>query len=334
MKRILISFCIAVLFLTSCQKAGRFEIDTTKNRVEVKIHRFDKDLINLDTVHLAASIDKLYKNYPAFIPVFCNEVLDTNYMDTVAIRKLFVKYLTDTTFTPVNKKTLVIFENVTSIESKVSDAYTYIHYYFPKVKLPEIYFFVSGFNRQVILNERFIALGSDMYLGADFPLYKNLTYQYMIYNMRPECIPVDLVSTTLFRMFVMNSNEDRLLDNMIFRGKIMYLMSVFMPNEKPEDIMGYKPEQWKWCKKYEKQIWSAIIDQKFLFSTDFQLIRKFMNDAPFTSPISQESPGRLGTWIGWQIVASYMKTNDKVSLTELMDESDSQKILENSGYRP
>ena len=334
MKKLLICLIISLFTFTSCQKSGRFEIDTTKNRIVVKIHRFDRDLIKFDTTHMNVSFYKLYKNYSDFIPVFCNEVLDINYTDTVAVRKLFVKYLADTTFTPVNKKTLETFDNVTGIERKVSDAYTYIHYYFPKVKLPEIYFFVSGFNRQVILNEKFIALGTDMYLGADFPSYKNLTYQYLIYNMRPECIPVDLVSTTLFRMFVMSSKEERLLDNMIFRGKIMYLISVFMPNEKPEDIIGYKPEQWKWCKKYEKQIWSSIIDQKYLFSTDFQLIRKFMNDAPFTSPISQESPGRLGTWMGWQIVNSYMKTNDKVSLTELMEERDSQKILENSGYRP
>jgi len=135
-------------------------------------------------------------------------------------------------------------------------------------------------------------------------------------------------------MFVMNSSEYRLLDNMLFRGKVMYLLSVFMPNEKPEDIMGYSDEQWKWTKKNEKEIWATIIDQKHLFSTDLQLIRKYMNDAPFTAPVSQESPGRLGTWIGWQIVESYMNRNTKVSLTDLMKDSNYQKILEESGYRP
>ncbi len=334
MKIRLIFILISIVVLVSCHKANRFEIDTSKNRVEVKIHRFDKDLINLDTTHLAAATNLLYKNYPDFIPEFCSEVLDTSYTDTTAVQNLFSKFLNDTTFIPVNKKSLEVFDNVSGIERKVSDAYTYIHHYFPGVKLPEIYFFVSGFNRQVILNEKFIALGTDMYLGADYPLYKSLTYNYLTYTMRPECVPVDLVSTTLFRMFVMNTKEDRLLDNMIFRGKIMYLMSIFMPEEKPEDIMGYKPEQWKWSEKYEKQIWSQIIDQKYLFSTDVQLIRKFMNDAPFTAPVSQESPGRLGTWIGWQIVTSYMNNNNQVTLTDLMDENNAQKILENSAYRP
>ena len=152
--------------------------------------------------------------------------------------------------------------------------------------------------------------------------------------MRRENLASDLVSATLFRMFVMHSTEDRLLDNMIFRGKVMYLLSVFMPDEKPEILMGYSPEQWAWSKKYEKQVWTAIVDQKHLFSTDMQLINKYMNDAPFTSPISQDSPGRLGTFIGWQVVKSYMEKNSKVGLKNLMDEENCQKILEESGYKP
>ncbi len=322
------------LLLSSCNKRNRFEIDTTKNRYEVKIHRFDKDLILLDTTQVKASMDSLYSRYPDFLPVFSENILETPAFDTAEVKKLVLKFLSDTTFMPVNKKTLDTFNNISDIEKTVSEAYTYIHYYFPEITLPEIYFYVSGFNRSVMLNEKFIALGTDMYLGSDFEPYKNMTYQYLLYNMRRECMATDLVSATLFRMFVMQSSQDRLIDNMIFRGKVMYLLSVFMPSETKDKLIGYTPEQWKWCEEYEKQIWTAIIDQKDLFSTDKLLIRKYMNDAPFTSPISQESPGRLGTWIGWRIVTSYMNKNTNIGLKELMNENNSQKILENSSYRP
>ncbi|NDP22054.1 MAG: hypothetical protein GZ091_13370 [Paludibacter sp.] len=328
---VLLSF---FLLLSSCNKRNRFEIDTTKNRYEVKIHRFDKDLILLDTFHIKASMDSLYSNYPDFLPIFTENILETPSSDTAEVKKLVLQFLSDTTFMPVNKKTLDAFNNVSDIEKTVSKAYTYILYYFPEIALPEIYFYVSGFNRSVMLNEKFIALGTDMYLGSDFEPYKNLTYKYLLYNMRRECMATDLVSATLFRMFVMNSSQDRLIDNMIFRGKVMYLLSVFMPDENKDKLMGYTPEQWEWCEDYEKQIWTAIIDQKDLFSTDKLLIRKYMNDAPFTSPISQESPGRLGTWIGWRIVTSYMNKNTNIDLKELMNENNSQKILENSAYRP
>lgn len=331
---LLISFLGLILLVQSCSKSSRFEIDTTKNRVDVKIHRFDKDLLSLDTTNMKAGVDSLYAHYHEFLPVFTSNIMDTTVTDTAAVSHLFYKFLTDTAFTKVNKKTMQTFADVSDIEKQVSDAYTYIHHYFPEVKLPEVYFFVSGFNRSVMMTNSFIGIGTDFYLGSNFPGYKNLTYQYLVANMRRECLASDLVSATLFRMFVMNSPEYRLLDNMLFRGKVMYLLSVFMPNEKPEEIIGYSPEQLKWCKTNEKQIWAAIIDQKQLFSTDVQLIKKYLNDAPFTSPISQESPGRLGTWMGLQIVQSYMKNNSNVSLRELMNENNYMKMLEQSGYKP
>ena len=59
-----------------------------------------------------------------------------------------------------------------------------------------------------------------------------------------------------------------------------------------------------------------------------------MNDGPFTSEVSQDSPGRLGTWVGWRIVESYMNNNEQVTIQQLLDNEDAQNILENSKYRP
>jgi hypothetical protein len=331
---IYISLIGLIIVSNSCSKSNRFEIDTSKDRVEVKIHRFDKDLISLDTTNMKPRLNSLYKKYSEFLPEFTNEIMDTAATDTLAIQHLFYKFLTDTTFSKTNKKTLETFADVTDIEKQISSAYTYIHYYFPEVKLPEIYFYVSGFNRSVMIKNNFIGIGTDFYLGSDFYAYKGLTYEYIVKNMRRECLATDLVSAVLFRIFLMNIPQNRLLDNMLFRGKVLYLMSVFMPNEKPENIIGYSPDQLKWSLTNEKQIWGTIIDQKHLFSTDALLINKYMNDAPFTAPISQESPGRLGTWIGLQIVQSYMNNNTKVTLRDLMKDNNYQNMLEKSGYRP
>lgn len=321
------------LAFTSCVKKNRFEIDTDTNRFEVKIQRFDSALILLDTAN-KQFMSQLQVRFSEFLPIYTSEILNIELSDTIAISTSFKQFIRDTTYSKVNKKTMETFNDISDINNKVSDAFTYIHHYFPEVSLPKIYFFVSGFNRSIILNDNFIGLGTDLYLGSDFSAYKNITFQYLTYNMRRESVANDLVSATLFRMFPNNSNNDRLLDNMIFRGKIMYLQSVFMPNENPENLMGYTKKQWEWSVANEKAIWASIIDQKHLFSTDMQLIRKYMNESPFTAPVSQDSPGRLGTWIGWQIVDNYMNNNTNVGLKDLINENNSQKILENSGYRP
>lgn len=319
--------------VTSCQKNDRYGINSA-NKIEVKINRFDRAIIGIDTANIEAEVRGLYNDFPGFMSEYVADIIEENPSDTLKVQNQILEFLKDTAFTDVNRKVLEVYTDVSAIEKSVSFAYTGIKHLFPEKKLPEIYFFVSGFNRALMLTDNYIAIGVDLYLGSDYPKYSEITYQYLTQNMRKESVPVDIVSALLYRYFPMNATEDRLLDNMIYHGKILYLLSVLLPEEKPELIIGYSNEKLEWSKKFEKEIWSSIVEQKHLFSTDMQLINKYINDAPFTSPISQESPGRLATWIGWQIVESYMNTNKDIEIKTLMNETDGRKILESSGYQP
>lgn len=334
MKKTIFFLALTTLALWSCTGRNRFSIDTGKDRIEVKIKRFDSVMLAIDTAHARQGVTNLYKLYPEFTQAFANQILDTTARDTNEVVRLIKMYLSDSKYAPANKKAKELYANTDDLQRELSDAFTYIHHYFPQLKLPEIYFFVSGFNSTMLMNKNFLAIGTDMYLGTDFPLYKDLTYSYLIANMKRENIAADVTAIILQRSFMMPGTDGKLLDNMIYKGKILYLMSVFLPEKQPEIIMGYTKEQWDWTKKYEKDIWMRMIDNKDVFSTDLQLINKYMNEAPFTAPVSQESPGRLGSFIGWQIVDSYMSKNSNVSLEQLMKEQDSRKILEESGYHP
>ena len=50
--------------------------------------------------------------------------------------------------------------------------------------------------------------------------------------------------------------------------------------------------------------------------------------------IGQQAPGRIGAWVGWQIVRAYMQENPAVTLAQLLAEEDAQKILNGSKYKP
>ena len=121
---------------------------------------------------------------------------------------------------------------------------------------------------------------------------------------------------------------------MIFRGKQLFLLSQLLPDEPAWELIGYSKEQWDWCKTYEKAIWNRIMEKRDLFKTESSVLSSYINDGPFTSEVTQDSPGRLGQWVGWRIVDSYMRNNKKVTLQELMNENDAQKILEQSYYKP
>ena len=76
------------------------------------------------------------------------------------------------------------------------------------------------------------------------------------------------------------------------------------------------------------------MDKRDLFKTESIVLTSYLNDGPFTAEISQQSPGRLGMWVGWRIVESYMNHHPEVTIEALLADGDAQRILEQSYYKP
>ena len=131
-----------------------------------------------------------------------------------------------------------------------------------------------------------------------------------------------------------NSQKD-LLSKMVYNGKILYFMDALLPHIENSRKIGYTSDQIIWCKHNESNIWAFFIEHKLLYSTDHAENIKYIGEAPFTPGFPEGSPGRVGQWLGWQIVRAYMDNNPDVSLSELMEEeNDAQKILTKSKYKP
>jgi hypothetical protein len=81
-------------------------------------------------------------------------------------------------------------------------------------------------------------------------------------------------------------------------------------------------------------VWSYLIEKNELFGKGEALIRAYIEEAPFTKPFGNDSPGRIGTFLGWKLIQSYMTNNSEVTLPELMHETDYQKILNTAKFKP
>lgn len=329
-------FCGLFLLLcaASCGNGSRRYFEHDPEPLPVSIGRFDRQFLAVDTADMRTSIRGLYRDFPGFMPFFVEEVLGAPTSDTVYLEESLRGFFADTMFAEVNRRVLETFADVSPLECSIGAAFARLRTFYPDTEVPDIYFFVSGFNNSFLMLPDAMAVGVDMYLGNDYPYYEQVVYNYMRYTMRPECIPVDVVSAYMFRRFGFDMEQNRLLENMIYRGRLMYVVSVLFPDEKPSEVMGYTPEQWQWCVDNERAIWATLLDNRDLFKSDGMTMTKYLNDAPFTSPISQESPGRLGTWLGWRITQSYMENNPDVSVPQLLAERNAQKLLEQSKYKP
>jgi len=103
----------------------------------------------------------------------------------------------------------------------------------------------------------------------------------------------------------------------------------------PDHIkIGYTEKQLEWCKENKKNIWAFLIENKLLYSSGSTTFRKFFTDGPFTHEFSKDSPARIGEWVGWQIVRTYMNKHPDIKPSKLFSNNDAQEILMKSGYKP
>ena len=334
MKRLIISI-LCILALTGCHK-GRTYFPKDIEPQQVEMVRFDQSIQNVHEASVAQDIRVLYDEYPEFMTLWVEDILGIPSVDTAYLEQALPQFLNDTLygFKQTNAVEREQFEDISELQSSLNQAFAKIKYLYPETEIPTFYLFVSGFQTPIYFNDELIGIGADMYLGSDYEYYNRVVYEYQKQTMRKECIPVDVVSAYLFRTIPYTSTKSRLLDQMMYRGKVMYLTAQIFDQMPAYEVMGWTKEQWKWCEKNERAIWHLVMDKRDLFKTESLILTGYLNDGPFTSEISQDAPGRLGIWLGWRIVESYMEHNENVTLQELMTEGDAQKILEESYYKP
>lgn len=125
----------------------------------------------------------------------------------------------------------------------------------------------------------------------------------------------------------------QMLDYMVAEGKALYMLDIACPKMEERLKMRYTPEQMEWMQAQEKNVWAYLVQHKMLFESDFSKYHNFIDEAPKTNSFGQESAPRAALYIGWQIVRQYAKKTG-CTLPELLNETNSNTILTQSGYRP
>ena len=179
--------------------------------------------------------------------------------------------------------------------------------------------YISGFNQSIAITDSVLAIGLDKYLGRDNPVYRELDFsRYLVYNYTPNRIPIDAVRGWIMGDFPYSDSVNNLISHMVYEGKVLYLAAQLLPNVSDSTLFGYSPQQMKWCKSNEKTMWTHLIEQKFLFSTDQFMVAKFVNGAypapvrpPWYSPALLSNPFNpiSISWLTWLRVMVTLELN-------------------------
>jgi gliding motility-associated lipoprotein GldB len=312
----------------------KVDISGIKDRAEVV--RFEEKLFALPLQDTLEELTALRDQHPEFFDLFTWKVIGTGGIQEEGFSELMGTFLTDTMIVHVRELVKEKFADVEKTEKEIIKAFKYYSFHFPEKKIPTVFTMISGFNQSVVTAEHIIGVSLDKYLGRDCSYYKQLSNvpQYKVKNMHPRKIVPDMIYAWGMTEFNERSRATTLLDHMVHQGKLMYFTDALLPEMHDTLKIGYTEKQLQWCKNNEPQMWNYLVEERMLYSNRRMDILRFINDGPYTTGFPVESAPRAGIWLGWQIVRQYMKKNPDVTLAELMQNTEYQKILNESAYFP
>jgi hypothetical protein len=327
--RLFFLFAIILVLVGSCgDPENKLNIDVSEiPQPNIKIKRYEQAMFPIPKDSFFSAVPKLQKEYSVF--------LQGDIADTAALIELR-SFFTDPYMVDLYKKSMDKYPSLDQIEEQLNNAMQHFEYYSPLASNLQYYSYISGLdvNTPVKFIGNSLIIGIDNYLGANESIYLRSGFpKYKIKWLIQERIVPDAMDELAAGLMPEQKRGGSLLENMIYKGKVLYFTQAMIPNISDSLLLEYSKKQYTWCRTYEGKIWGLLIDNQFLFKKDQTMVGKFMNDGPFTTVFSNTSPSRIGWFVGWRIVSSYMNKND-ISLEELLQENNAKKILKLSKYKP
>lgn len=326
-------FIISVAFF-SCDR-NPLKVDVSEIEAPTDFYRIDSVLYGNEPDVVHDKLQAMYPKHKSFLDLYAEYILQLGEIGSITMEKNLHMFLNDTVYRQVGDTIVKRFADFEPIMKQFTEGFKHYKYYFPNEEIPAVYAYPSGFNQSLVVADGFVGVGLDKYLGRDCIFYEYLGIpRFKIDNMYPmRMLPEAFYALGVTR-YPFNGENDNLLGNMIHEGKLIYFTEAMLPEMPDSVIIGYSYKQLEWCGANEAAMWTYLVEQKLLYTSERLEIRKYINDAPFTNSFTNKSPGRTGVWLGWQIVHSYMENNNEVSLEELMEMDNPQNILSHSGYFP
>ncbi|WP_106144733.1 gliding motility lipoprotein GldB [Flagellimonas meridianipacifica] len=314
-------FLIFVFFLSvvGCKKEDETEKKINQIELDVEVHRFDREFATAQP----NDIPTLKSRYPYLFPAqFPDSIWEAKLRDTLQIE---LSDEVDNAFGDFKQET-----------RQLESLFKHISYYFPKAKTPKIITLISDvrYEDRIILTDSLLLVGLDNYLGQEHRFYQSIP-RYVAQGLNKEYLASDIASAFTKKVLKFPRNRT-FLSRMVHYGKELYLKDILLPENTDAQKINYTEEEIEWAQANEERIWRYFVERELLYSTESSLDRRFLDPAPFSKfqlVLDSESPGRLGRYMGWQIVRAYMEKNPKVQLVDLLD-MPADELFKNSNYKP
>lgn len=310
---------LVVLFiLAGCGEDRRIAAEIEEIPVRISLQRFDQAFADAGPSDLPG----LKSRFPYLFP--------PQYADSVWVAKM-----DDSIQMELQAEVQITFPTIDDIRDQLQLFYKHVLFYFPREEVPVVVTMTSDvdYRNRIILTDSLLLIGLDNYLGVDHRFYQGID-RYIASGLDSQYLICDVASAFAKKVNPL-PRERNFLAQMIYYGKELYLKDLLLPLVSDSQKIGYTDDQLQWARENEEQMWRYFIERELLYSTDTELGPRFLDPAPFTKfrlELDNESPGRLGRYMGWQIVRTFMSENN-ISLNQLLH-LPADELFRRSNYKP
>lgn len=312
---------IGLPVLAACSH-NQLDVSTENVQLNVRYTNLDSLLWRSDTTQLLHAVMEQRTRIPDIIDYELGYCWNAGSVTDPLFTKRAGAFRMDPFVRRVEQRIGQKFLNLPERHKVITEAFKYLKVHLPNAKLPkEVVYMNSYFASSAFCTENEIAIGLERYLGAKTDVIAELPPQeffpWIKQKMDAQYLERDAVAAWIMSNIVEEKENVSTIEAMIRWGKIMYLTEAAFPEKPKHWIMRYTESDYSWALKNEQPFWDYLVDQKLLFEKDEQMQANFLNDGPFTSGLPEKGPDRLGQFLGWRIVQSYMAQYD-ITLQQLM----------------
>lgn len=334
----LVSIVFFLCFLAACN-TGSSPPNIADIQVDLPIERFEQDLFSIDTANYEAAFANLEQKYPDFMEMYVEQLMRFGSLSDPAKKyraKLF-DFIQNQDIRNLYDSCMLAYPNLDFLEKELPTAFQYFKYYLPHRPIPQkVVSHISAFGPSALtFDTTILGINLDLYLGKDFPFYAAAGLpKYMTHRYHQDYMVANSMKAWTKNLFEKPQKPNRFVDQIAYEGKLLYILDKVLPHTHDSLKIGFTGKQLNWCHQEEGKIWAFLIEEELLFSNTSREFLKLLNEAPTSSGMPPESPGRTVLWTGWQMVRKYMEKYPETTIEQLMAIHDGQVILSKSKYKP
>lgn len=312
-------FILFILLFTSCEE-NEWDVQIQDDPVKVKI-------VNVDSAFMHTDLEAIDELNDLFInelgDAYKAEVSNNIYHPFDSAAPYMLKKFYENEFiSALEKEKQKIAESRVNQIKTFEQALNYLNYHFPDIDLPKQIVLMNNMFSGVLLSDEQIFVGLERFLNHELDLIQSVPTD-QLHNWQKEDMDIAYLARDMIlpwiQVHLFDQKDEHLAYHIVQAGKVLTVLQAVFPKRSEPYILRYSEEDMEWANQNEQQFWDYLVKEQKLFENDMRDKANFLNEAPYTVGLPDKGPDRLGQFLGFQMVKSYLKQNKGLSLPELLE---------------